>query len=166
MKKFGAVTNLLHFAWGPAPKQKKKSRPANRKILRCRVAFGKIKSGVDRRRCTYNAEAQGWVKLPGQTILQLVLAKRAIQQSKVPHTKTDISGHPTGSPVVAEKRRLPRRGSAGFYKESEISRSSEPADPRKPCRGEPRRGPSHERCHEWHPGSAPWPSWPARTYRR
>ncbi|MCI6739816.1 MAG: hypothetical protein MR579_03670 [Bacteroidales bacterium] len=110
MKKFGAVTNLLHFAWGPAPQQKKKSRPANRKILRCQVAFGKIKSGVDRRRCTYNAEAQGWVKLPGQTILQLVLAKRAIQQSKVPHTKTDISGHPTGSPVVAEKTAPPQKG--------------------------------------------------------
>ena len=43
------------------------------------------------------------MKLPGQTILQLVLAKRAIQQSKVPHTKTDISGHPMGSPAATQK---------------------------------------------------------------
>ena len=26
-----------------------------------------------------------------------------------------------------------------------------------------RRGPSHGRYRGWHPGSAPWPSWPART---
>ena len=47
-----------------------------------------------------------------------------------------------------------------------INQSSASAGPRKPCRGGPRRGPSHARCRGWRPGSAPWPSWPARTCRR
>ena len=33
-----------------------------------------------------------------------------------------------------------------------IRRSSASAGPRKPCRGGPRRGPSHARCHGWHRG--------------
>lgn len=44
-----------------------------------------------------------------------------------------------------------------------ISRSSASAGPQKPCHDGPRRGPSHGRCRGWHPGSAPWPSWPAQT---
>ena len=39
-----------------------------------------------------------------------------------------------------------------------ISRSSASAGPRKPCRGGPRREPSHARCRGWRPGCAAWPA--------
>ena len=46
------------------------------------------------------------------------------------------------------------------------SRSSGSADPRRPCRGGPRRGPFHGRCRGWRPDCTSWPASPARTCRR
>jgi len=45
-------------------------------------------------------------------------------------------------------------------------RSSGSADPRRPCRDGPRRGPSRGRCRGWRPDCTSWPASPARTCRR
>ena len=72
-----------------------------------------------------------------------------------------------GAKMLVDEARHGRKNPPGGPGGSEfklIRRSSASAGPRKPCRDGLRRGPSHGRCRGWRPGSAPWPSWPARTY--